>query len=66
VHRGHCKELEVADIRFRRLEESQRPSPELEDEAKQAQKAIQSSREAIYRADEVIRDRIRRELAGEA
>lgn len=47
------------------VEDSQGSSPQLEDEAKRERKAMVSYQEALQRADEAIRDRVRRELAGE-
>jgi len=57
--------VQIANMASQLLEESQGLKPQLEEQAKQEQKAIPSYNEAVNRADAAIRERVRRELAGE-
>jgi hypothetical protein len=51
---------------IRLVDESKRPSAEMDEEAQAELRAIASYREALHRADEAIRDQVRRELADRA
>ncbi len=53
---------------IRLVDESKRPSAEMDEEAQAELRAIASYsyREALHRADEAIRDQVRRELADKA
>jgi hypothetical protein len=64
--RDRAAELANADLTIRMVEESARPSQQLDDQARDELKAIPSYRDAMVKADEAIREQVRRELAGDA
>lgn len=57
--------IENADATIRMVEKSVRPSQQMEDQAREEHLAISSYKDAMFKADEAIRDRVRRELTDE-
>lgn len=66
VWEERAQKLSEADQIISVVEQSRRPSQELDAEAMDEHKAIPAYREAMLHAEEAIRERIRQELAGEA
>jgi hypothetical protein len=56
--------IENADTTIRMVEKSRNASQQMEDEAREEHIAISSYKDAMWKADEAIRERVRQELAG--
>ena len=51
---------------LRLLDKSRNPSQHFDDDAMQEHRALPEYKQAMFEADKAIRDRVQRELAGEA
>jgi hypothetical protein len=61
----HAAKIDNADATIRLLEQSKNPSQQFDEQAMQEHRALPTYKQEMFRADEAIRDMVRRELAGE-
>jgi hypothetical protein len=61
-----ARKIDSADATIRTVERSRNPSQQLDDEAQREHLAIEGYKRELFEADKAIRDRMHRELAGEA
>jgi hypothetical protein len=60
-----ARKIEDADKLIGLVEKSRNPTAEMDAEAQREHREIPNYRQALHKADEELRDRMRRELAGE-
>jgi len=64
---GECAaKIDNADATMRLLDKSRNPSQQFDDDAMREHRAIPEYKQAMFEADKAIRDKVQRELAGEA
>jgi hypothetical protein len=60
-----ARKIDNADRIIRQVQQSPNPSPQLDAEAHKEQLALPDYKEALFKAEDAIRDQVKRELANE-